>query len=276
MKTNLKLIRPFLFLIPFLFFTSEIFGQVETLPSKGICAHRGANATHPENTIAAFKEAIRLGAQMIEFDVQLTKDNKLIIMHDATVDRTTNGTGKVADLTFNEIRQLDAGAWKAKAFTGEKVPTLQEALQIMPKNIWLNVHLKGSKKAGIKTAEIVIAENRILQTVVACGKQANKTIKRLYPGIKVCNMTRLASRTNYINETIKKNSNFIQIKSSRDDKNMVADIKKLKKNGIQINYFHSEKETQVQDLLNAGVDFILTDNLAPMLEAFSKAKPSLH
>ena len=270
MKTTLKLIRPLLLLIPFLFFTPTIFGQTEMLPTKGICAHRGANATHPENTIAAFKEAIRLGAQMIEFDVQLTKDHKLIIMHDATVDRTTNGTGKVSDLTFNEIRQLDAGAWKAKAFTGEKVPTLQEALQIMPKNIWLNVHLKGSKKAGIKTAEIVIAENRILQTVVACGKQANKTIKRLYPGIKVCNMTRLASRTNYINETIKKNSNFIQIKSSRDDKNMVADIKKLKKNGIQINYFHSEKETEVQALLDAGVDFILTDNLAVMLDAFSK------
>lgn len=270
MKTTLKLIRPLLLLIPFLFFTPTTFGQTEMLPTKGICAHRGANATHPENTIAAFKEAVRLGAQMIEFDVQLTKDHKLIIMHDATVDRTTNGTGKVSDLTFNEIRQLDAGAWKAKAFTGEKVPTLQEALQMMPKNIWLNVHLKGSKKAGLKTAETIIAENRILQAVVAGGKQANKAIKRLYPGIKTCNMTRLSSRTDYINETIKRSDKFIQIKSSRDNENMLTDIKQLEKSGVQINYFHSEKEAEVQTLLDAGVDFILTDNLAFMLDAFSK------
>ncbi|WP_147676957.1 glycerophosphodiester phosphodiesterase [Algibacter pacificus] len=269
MKKNRSFIRAILFFISFIIFNTSVLGQSEMLPSKGICAHRGANATHPENTISAFKEAVRLGAQMIEFDVQLTKDNQLIIMHDATVDRTTNGTGKVSDLTFNEIRQLDAGAWKSKAFTGEKVPTLQEVLQIMPKTIWLNVHLKGSKKAGLITAETIVTENRILQAVVAGGKQATKIIKRLYPGIKTCNMTRLSSRANYINETIKRKDYFIQIKSSRDDENMLADIKKLKENGIHINYFHSEKETQVQELLDAGVDFILTDNLAVMLEAFS-------
>jgi len=70
----------------------------QDLPQRGICAHRGANNTHPENTIAAFKEAIRLGAHMIEFDVQMSKDSVLVIMHDKTVDRTTNGHGLISDV----------------------------------------------------------------------------------------------------------------------------------------------------------------------------------
>ncbi|GAL80027.1 glycerophosphoryl diester phosphodiesterase [Algibacter lectus] len=139
-------VKKYLFLIPLLFFNFLLFGQLEMLPSQGVCAHRGAKATHPENTISAFEEAIRLGAQMIEFDVQLTKDNILVIMHDDTVDRTTNGHGLVSKLTFEEIRKLDAGSWKSAKYVGEKIPTLHDVLQIMPNNIWLNIHLKGGKE----------------------------------------------------------------------------------------------------------------------------------
>jgi len=112
------------------------------LPERGICAHRGAMETHPENTISAFKEAIRLGAHMIEFDVRMTKDGKLVIMHDKSVNRTTNGSGLVSDLTYDEIKKLDAGRWKSEMFKGERIPTLKETLQVMPHNIWLNIHLK--------------------------------------------------------------------------------------------------------------------------------------
>lgn len=115
------------------------------LPGKGLCAHRGAMGTHPENTLVAFREAIKAGAHMIEFDVQLTKDNKLVVIHDGTVDRTTNGTGQVSELPFDEIRNLDAGSWKSPEFAGEKIPTLDETLSVMPYNIWLNVHIKGEK-----------------------------------------------------------------------------------------------------------------------------------
>ncbi|MCG1037419.1 glycerophosphodiester phosphodiesterase [Polaribacter sargassicola] len=255
-----------------LFFHLSVFAQLDKLPLKGICAHRGANKTHPENTITAFKEAIRLGVQMIEFDVQLTKDKKLVIMHDDTVDRTTNGSGKVSELTLNEIKELDAGSWKSKKFTDEKVPTLKEVLQIMPKNIWLNIHLKGNKKIGIETAKMIIAEDRVLQSVIACGKKAAKGVLSINSNIKICNMERLDSRTDYINKTIEKNFAFLQIKSSRNNDNMLSDLKKLKLKGIRINYFHSEKKEQIQELLDLGVDFILTDNLAEMLDAFSEIK----
>ncbi|MCK0146762.1 hypothetical protein MWU78_13985 [Arenibacter sp. F26102] len=240
------------------------------LPRKGICAHRGANETHPENTLAAFTEAIRLGAQMIEFDVRMTKDNQLVIMHDEKVNRTTNGRGLVKNLSLRKIKRLDAGKWKSKEFKKERVPTLKEALDIMPKNIWLNIHLKGDEKLGAATAEAVIASGRTHQAVIAVGNEAAKGVRQVSNSVMICNMDRLTSRVDYIDGTINNNFPFIQLKSSMDDENLLADLKKLKENGISINYFHSEEEGRVKELLDAGIDFILTDNLSKMLQAFDK------
>ncbi|MCK0189604.1 hypothetical protein MWU84_06500 [Arenibacter sp. F20364] len=240
------------------------------MPKKGICAHRGANETHPENTLAAFEEAIKLGAQMIELDVQMTKDNQLVIMHDDKVNRTTNGRGLVKELRLKKIKKLDAGKWKSKEFKKERVPTLKEALDIMPRNIWLNIHLKGDERLGAATAEAVISADRIHQAVIACENEAAEGVRQVNPNIMMCNMERLSTRAEYINETIEKDFAFLQIKSSRDDENMLSDVKKLKGNGIGINYFHSEAESRVKELLDAGVDFILTDKLSTMLQAFEK------
>jgi glycerophosphoryl diester phosphodiesterase len=88
-----------------------------------VAAHRGGAKYAPENTLAAFRNAISLGGTALEFDVQMTKDGELVVIHDATVDRTTNGTGAILDLTLAEIRSLDAG-------NGEKVPTLSEVVQL--------------------------------------------------------------------------------------------------------------------------------------------------
>ena len=239
------------------------------MPKNGICAHRGANETHPENTLAAFREAIQLGAHMIELDVQMTKDNELVIMHDATVNRTTNGKGRVSDLTLAEIKDLDAGKWKSKKFKGEKVPTLKEALRIMPVNIWLNIHLKGDEELGAATAKAVIQANRIHQGVIACNEEAAKGVRKISPHIMICNMERTLSRDNYISTTIKQGFPFLQIKSSRDGLNLAQDVKKLKEHGVRINYFHAEEVSQVKTLLEAGVDFILTDHLQKMLEAYN-------
>jgi len=93
-----------------------------------VVGHRGTVKFAPENTIAAFNKAIEFGADLLEMDVRETKDGYLIIMHDSTVDRTTNGTGKVSDMDLSQIKQLDAGSWFAPDFKGEQVPTLEEAL----------------------------------------------------------------------------------------------------------------------------------------------------
>src|SRR5438105_4409260 len=94
-----------------------------------VVAHRGASGAAPENTIAAIRLALEAGADMIEIDVQQTREGEIIVFHDATLGRTTNGRGIVKKKMLSELRELDAGSWFAKKFTGEKIPTLDAVLE---------------------------------------------------------------------------------------------------------------------------------------------------
>ena len=107
-----------------------------------IFAHRGASGYAPENTLTAIKKAIEMKADGIEIDIQLTKDGKIVVMHDWKVDRTTTGRGFVYELDFGYIRSLDAGQWYTKDFIGEVVPTLEEVLDILPNDMMLNIEIK--------------------------------------------------------------------------------------------------------------------------------------
>ncbi|MDA1191743.1 MAG: glycerophosphodiester phosphodiesterase family protein, partial [Candidatus Poribacteria bacterium] len=95
-----------------------------------VVGHRGNAAEAPENTLAGFESAIALGVDMFEIDVQFTRDGKIVLVHNDTVDETTNGSGRVSDLTFEDVRRLDAGAHRGEAFRGQIVPTLREALDV--------------------------------------------------------------------------------------------------------------------------------------------------
>ena len=102
-----------------------------------VAAHRGWKAKYPENTLKAFQAALTLGVDQLETDVRITKDGQLVLMHDSTVDRTTNGTGAVSDLTLAELKALDAG-------DGQQIPTLQEFLELVKDHptITLDIELK--------------------------------------------------------------------------------------------------------------------------------------
>lgn len=105
-------------------------------------AHRGNPAAAPESTIPAFDSAVALQVDMIEFDVHRLADAELAVMHDATVDRCTDGTGALAEMTLAQVKGLDAGSWFDPRFAGTKVPTLREAIKAIPAPIEMNVHLK--------------------------------------------------------------------------------------------------------------------------------------
>lgn len=94
-----------------------------------VIAHRGASGHAPENTLAAFHKAAELGARFIETDLRLSRDLHIIAMHDATLERTTNGRGAVHDRTLAELGELDAGSWFAAEFSGERIPTLEEIFE---------------------------------------------------------------------------------------------------------------------------------------------------
>lgn len=95
-----------------------------------LIAHRGGSLEVPENTMAAFRHALDVGVRFVELDVQMTRDGELVVIHDDTVDRTTDGSGAVGEFSFAELRRLDAGAWFAGEHTGERIPTLREVLEL--------------------------------------------------------------------------------------------------------------------------------------------------
>jgi glycerophosphoryl diester phosphodiesterase len=106
-----------------------------------IFAHRGASAHAPENTLASFRLAADLGAPAIELDVKLTADKEVVVLHDPSVDRTTNGKGLLSQLTLAELRELDAGSSFSPAFKGERIPTLAEVFDEVGMRLYINVEL---------------------------------------------------------------------------------------------------------------------------------------
>ena len=158
-------------------------------------------------------------------------DKQLVVMHDATVDRTTDGKGKIADLTLAQIKQLDAGRWKAPRFAGERVPTLAEALAVMPENVWLNLHLKGKAELGTAVARQVVHDQRTHQAFVAAGFAAADAARAVCPQLLICNMERQEDYSRYIHETISRRADFIQLFNKLA---APADMAKLKAARVQI------------------------------------------
>ena len=118
------------------FFRSEKFKQ------PWIIAHRGYRARYPENTLVAFQAALDAGVQMIELDVALSRDRKLVVIHDATLERTTNGKGAVRDHTLAQLKRLDAGGWFHPRFAGEHLPELSEVLDLADGEVLINIEIK--------------------------------------------------------------------------------------------------------------------------------------
>ncbi|WP_020532516.1 glycerophosphodiester phosphodiesterase [Flexithrix dorotheae] len=235
------------------------------LPLRGFCAHRGALETHPENTIPAFEAAIQAGAHMIEFDVQLTKDKHLVLMHDATINRTTNGTGKVENYTLKELKKLDAGSWKSPEYAGIKIPTFLEALEVMPQNIWINVHIKGDAEIAVLATKVLMEQKRLHQAFLAVGAKSATAAKRITPDIMICNMDRRKTIQQYVEETIAGDFDFIQIPGEITS-DLIQYSKSLKAKGIRINYVRTDSPEDIKQLFDYGIEFILCDDIVNTIE----------
>ena len=105
-----------------------------------VCAHRGCSTSHPENTLPALRAAVALGCEQVEYDVRLSADGRPVLMHDATVDRTTNGEGCVWQLSYEQLAALDASGGRP-GFAGVRIPTLDEVLLAVPPSVEMNVHV---------------------------------------------------------------------------------------------------------------------------------------
>ena len=148
-----------------------------------VIAHRGEHRAHPENTLPAFQAAIDAGADSFELDVRTTSDGRLVLMHDARVDRTTNGSGAVLAMTFDQIRALDAGAKFSPRFAGAKVPSFEEALALAHGKIGVYVDSKDIAPADLAVA---LAKADMLNSVVIYGGAGFlKKVQALNPSLKI-------------------------------------------------------------------------------------------
>ncbi|KAB8137530.1 glycerophosphodiester phosphodiesterase [Gracilibacillus oryzae] len=138
-----------------------------------VAAHRGFSSMYPENTLLAFKESLEKGVNMIEFDLRLSRDKVVMILHDETLDRTTNGTGPITDLTLRELKQLDAGSWLGNEYEGLKIPTLEELCELLKDypDTLLNVEIKKSpiaKEVMDKAVSILSGYGYLSKCVFTC------------------------------------------------------------------------------------------------------------
>lgn len=225
------------------------------------CAHRGDQKVAPENTIPAFESAVRKKVAQIELDVHLSKDGELVVIHDATVDRTTNGKGRVTDLTFDELRSLDAGSWFAPEFAGTRIPTLQESLEVIPRSILVNVHLKNAPGVAKESAKTIVVMDRLDHCFLACTIEQAAEAKEIAPSIKICNMSRQGVPGTYVRQTIEQQSDYIQLHAGSWLGTLKENVDRLHEAGITVNYFGAQEEKLIRSLAAAGVDYILTDDL---------------
>jgi len=135
------------------------------MPSPKIIAHRGASSLAPENTLASVRKAIELGVDMVEIDVHLSKDGELMVIHDDSLDRTTDGEGYVKDYTKAVIRKLDAGNWFDAEFKGEKVPVLQEMFDLIAGKCGLLLEIKVTRHSMPGIAEKVVDAIKESETI---------------------------------------------------------------------------------------------------------------
>lgn len=153
-----------------------------------VFAHRGASAYAPENTIAAFELAIELDADALELDLRQTKDSVLVVLHDADVNRTTNGKGNAKNFTFEELQKLDAGSWFDKKFSDEKIPSLQEVIDLLDDSTIIIIELKEGNEIypGIEERVVeLVQQNKIEAQTILKSFDPNvlERLRILEPGI---------------------------------------------------------------------------------------------
>lgn len=154
-----------------------------------LIAHRGASAIAPENTLAAFQLAVKQGAAGIEFDLQLTRDRVPVVIHDPTLNRTTDGQGKISDYTLAELKQLDAGKWFDVKFSGEKIPTFPEVLGLLEAtHLTIYPELKGRLPWSV--ADLQLFTDTIIEkgwqdrcTILSFDWRMLKRIRKIQPDL---------------------------------------------------------------------------------------------
>ena len=238
-----------------------------------IVAHRGGGGLAPENTLASIKKSINTGADMIEVDVHLTKDNEVVIFHDETVNRTTNGEGKVHEMTLAELKELDAGSWFDGAYAGETVPTLDEVLKLIDGQVQCLIEIKSKEHLiyegfaekivdiinanGAKTWSIVQSyEEEYLETAYAYDPEIK--IKKIIMGEESSHiLSFFIESKEYV--TGRNKHHYLETLNPHYSSLSQRRVHKIKARGYKVITYPVNERKEMIKMLNMGVDGIITD-----------------
>ncbi|WP_028608825.1 glycerophosphodiester phosphodiesterase family protein [Paenibacillus harenae] len=247
--------------------------RLEDNPAIIVAGHRGYKSEYPENTLLSFRQALNAGVDMIEFDLRLSKDRVLMVIHDETVDRTTDGSGRVGDFTKDELKRLDAGGWLAPEFEGLKIPTFAElcALLAAYPDVLLNVEVKRSpdaKEAADQAVSLLAEHGYLSRCVFTCFDAAIIAYLHDVHGVKT---------QGFMGEAM---SNFESGEDGTYSKMWAIGVemslltpqvvKKYREMGLQVWSYCPDDRQQVLYSLGCGATLMTCNDPAPAMEVRKK------
>ena len=230
------------------------------MPYPRACAHRGFNTTAPENSLAAFGAAVAMGADEIEFDIWFTKDGEVVVSHDETLERVSNGQGKIYEHTLDELLKLDFGVKHSKSYSGLKIATFEDVLKKLACHTVMNIHLKPNEITKAQMDKIIGLIHRYdceKYVYFTSGKNAVlDMLMREYPRYARC-CGGSDGKWEIVERAIKYGCKKLQFISGCFTKEM---IDKAHANGIVCNAFFADTPELAKEYLDMGIDTILTND----------------
>jgi len=240
-----------------------------------VIGHRGYRARYPENTLASFSAAIAAGADMIELDVTLSKDDRVVVIHDDNLDRTSSGRGKVRQTPLEILKTLDTGSWFDPSFSGETLPTLEEVLDLAGSSILINIEIKSSawnpffqNEAIERQIVRLVAEKQMQESVLISSFQTGflERIVQLphHPEVALISGQPVPQG---IVETCKRLGGFSWHPCFQSlEQNLIHQMHQA---GIRIFPYTVNHAEDMLLLMNMGVDGIFTDDPSEMIRRMS-------
>lgn len=242
-------------------------------PVMKIFAHRGYSANYPENTLSAFQAAANLPIDGVEFDVHLTKDRQIVVIHDESITRTSNGVGYVKDMTLQELRRFDYGSWFGEEFVGETIPTLEEVLMVFRgTNLRVNIELKSDIFAYEGLEEQVLHEVEGLEmldqvVISSFDHEAVARVAEIEPNVENAAL--------FVNTILNVAGYQKKLPAKALHVSLPSALRRPVREAIQkgsiVRVWTVNKVEHAALLVNTGVDAIFTDEPEKML-AFLRAK----
>ncbi len=225
-----------------------------------LIGHRGAAAHAPENTLASFHKAIDMGATMLELDIHLTKDQEIVVIHDHDISRTTSGSGLVSNMTLREIRAYDAGSWMHADFEGEKVPILQEVMELIRKGIYLNMEIKAGEEIHVglvdKLIELIDEYSATDMIVISSfHREYLREIKEKAPAIEVA-LLYSGDVPSVLDEAVKEGWEGLHPHFPLIDEKLMEGARQR---GLAVRAWTVNRPDDMRRLLDLGVDGICSD-----------------